>query len=196
MTFKRSVRFKNQILAFWKRCFSFRKRDWQLSDYPVAIREQKIDPDSQFSAPRFTQHRYIAYIVNWALTGGGGTPQEALHGLQNQFESVKDKWKLEAKPLVRPGTRGPIEFASQDRISVNQELSEDFIRRVLELDWAWISDESSLWDFHTSETNELLCTKIMQVYGVDVSDIESGKLSEILDRIAATRASALLRYEP
>ena len=76
------------------------------------------------------------------------------------------------------------------------ELAEDFVRRVLGLDWAWISDESSLWDFHTSETNELLCTKIMQVYGVDVSDIESGKLSEILDRIAATRASALLRYEP
>jgi hypothetical protein len=48
-----------------------------------------------------------------------------------------------------------------------------------------ISDQSSLWDFHSEETNNALIEKISQVYGVDVSDIESAKLCEILERIAA-----------
>lgn len=64
---------------------------------------------------------------------------------------------------------------------------EDFVRRVLGLDWAWISDESSLGDFHDDKTNEALIAKVKEVYGVDVSDIQSAKLFEILDRIAASR---------
>ena len=92
--------------------------------------------------------------------------------------------------MIRPGVNAPIEFAAQDLISVNRELSEDFIRRVLNLDWAWISDESSLRDFHTDETNEQLSAKILEIYGVDVSDIESARVSEILNRIAATGWSA------
>jgi hypothetical protein len=55
---------------------------------------------------------------------------------------------------------------------------------VLNLDWAFISDESSLWDFHEAKTNEALIARIKEVYGVDVSDIESAKLPEILERIA------------
>ncbi len=188
MAFPRTVLVKNRIVAFWKYCLSFRKHDWELSDYPIAIREHKFNPD--YSSPRFTQHRYLAYIVNWAVTGGGDTPQRAISDLQDKFQSIKSAWNLEGRPLPRPGTVGPIEFASQKRVEVNQDLSEEFIRRILDLDWAWISDESSLWDFHTEETNELLHAKIMEVYGVDVSDIESAKLSEILDRIAARQGSA------
>jgi len=185
MTSARAIRIKNQIAAIWKRGLSFRKRDWELSDYPVVIREHEFNPD--FSAPRFTQHRYVAYIVNWAITGSGNTSDDAVRDLRSKFQSIKHEWKLQARPLPRPGAVVPIEFASQERITVNEKLSEDFIQRVLNLDWAWISDESSLWDFHTDETNALLHAKIMDVYGVDVSDIESAKLSEILERIAAER---------
>jgi hypothetical protein len=190
MASPRTVRLKNQIAALWKRCLSFRKHDWELSDYPVAIREQEVHPD--YSSARFTQHRFVAHIVNWAVTGGGDTPQGAMSDLQDKFQSIKSAWKLEGRPLLRPGTVGQIEFASQERVGVNQDLSEEFIRRILELDWAWISDESSLWDFHTNETNELFYAKIMEVYGVDVSDIESAKLSEILDRIGAKQRLAQL----
>jgi hypothetical protein len=185
MALARTIRFKNQMTAFWKLCLSFRKHDWELSDYPVAIREHKFDPD--FVAPRFTQHRYIAYIVNWALTGGGDTPHEAVDDLRTKFQSVKSKWKTEGTPLLRPGKVKSIEFAPHEKIGVNQELSEDFIRRVLDLDWAWISDESSLWDFHTNETNDVLFARIFEVYRVDVSDIESARLHEILDRIQAKK---------
>jgi hypothetical protein len=193
MTSARAVRIKYQIAAVWKRGLSFRKRDWELSDYPVAIREHEFDPD--FSALRFTQHRYLAFIVNWAITGGGETPEDAVNDLRSKFQSIKSEWKLQSRPLPRPGTVGPIEFASQERVAINEELSEDFIRRVLNLDWAWISDESSLWDFHTNETNELLHAKIMEVYGVDVSDLETAKLSEILDRIAAKQRPAKLEID-
>jgi len=108
-----------------------------------------------------------------------------MRDLRAKFETAK----MQSKPLPRPGTRVAIEFASRQRVNTHQDLVEDFIRCVLDLDWAWISDESSLWDFHTEETNARLNDKIKEVYGVDVSDIESGRLSEILDRIATERAA-------
>jgi hypothetical protein len=113
------------------------------------------------------------------MTGGGDTTQEALRELGKRFESAKAR-----KPLPRPGTHVPVEFASGQKIDAHRELAADFIRRVLNLDWAWISDESSLWDFHYAEDNAALIAKIEEVYGVDVSDIESARLSEILERIA------------
>jgi hypothetical protein len=188
MTSTQPVRFKNQIVALWKRFLSIRKKDWELIDYPVVIREHEFD--AHFSSARFKQHRYVAYIVNWAVTGGGETPEDALRNLQINFQTIRDRRRLEGKPMIRPGVNGPLEFATQELISANPELNEDFIRRVLNLDWAWISDESSLWDFHTDDTNEKLWAKILEVYGVDVSDIESARLSEILNRIAATGWSA------
>lgn len=188
----RTTRIRNQIAALWKWLLSFRTHDWKLQDYPIAIREQEPNPD--YCAPRFKQHRYLAYIVNWAVTGGGETPQEAWNDLRKKFDSIKDKWKLQGRPLIRPGAIAPMEFATQEQVSLNQELSEDFIRRVLDLDWAWISDESSLWDFHTDQTNERFLAKITEIYGVDVSDIESAKLWEILRKIESERTSS--RSEP
>ena len=81
------------------------------------------------------------------------------------------------------------EFAPSQRVNAHRKLAEDFTRRVLGLEWAWLSDESSLWDFHTEKTNDALLAKIRDVYGVDVSDISSGRLYEIFERIAAHGAS-------
>ncbi len=134
------VRLKNQLAALWKFCLSFRKRDWELSDYPVMLRENKVD--HQFSGTRFTQHRFVAYIVNWFVVGGGETAAEALRDLEIIFQRIKADREKNGTSPVRPGTSVSIEFAPQEQISEHQELSEDFIRRVLNLDWAWISDES------------------------------------------------------
>jgi hypothetical protein len=84
-------------------------------------------------------------------------------------------------------TPRPIEFAPQDRVDAHPALLDDFIHRILELEGAFISDESSLWDFHMDMNNEELLARIKQGYGVDVSDIESANIAEILERIAATR---------
>jgi hypothetical protein len=116
--------------------------------------------------------------------------------LRNRLRAI---WKLSLsvlrndwskRSLPRPGVRVPVEFASQQEVSEHSELAGDFVRRVLKLDWAFISDESSLWDFHTDPTNTALVARINQVYGVDVSDIQSAKLSEILERIATKQSSA------
>jgi hypothetical protein len=113
------------------------------------------------------------------MSGSGDTKQEALEKLRKNFDHFKA-----AKPtLPRPGAKVPIEFAARDRVGQHSELAKDFVKRVLGVDWAWISDESSLWDFHGDETNEILTDKILKIYGVDVSDISSGSLADIFERI-------------
>jgi len=130
--------------------------------------------------------------VNWHITGCGDSSNEALQKLSSTFAAVKTKKKETGETLPRPGTRVPIEFAPQNRVNAHTVLSDDFIHRVLELESAWISDESSLWDFHADETNDALCARIKEIYGVDVSDIKSARLCDIFDRIVAERKSELI----
>ena len=87
--------------------------------------------------------------------------------------------------MPRPGTKVRVQFSSTKRIDNHSAIADDFVQRVLELDWAWISDDSTLFDFHTNESNDHLVEKIRSVYGVDVSDISTGNLADIFDRIAA-----------
>src|SRR5215470_6905522 len=179
---------EEKIRAWWKCFLSLFKRDWNLSDYPVSVRKHEIDSD--YVGTRLKQHRYSAQILNWwVVSGSGDTEEEALQDLQKNFSTTKaERAKIEKK-LPRPGKHVEIEFASRERVDAHPELAEDFIHRVLNLDWAWISDESSLLDFHNSDDNQALIAKIKEVYGVDVSDIESAKLWQILDRIATSRVS-------
>jgi len=172
----------NRLHSLWRLCLSVRKRDWELGDYPVVIRQQKVD--SKYKGTRLEQRPYSAFIVNWGLTGGGDSEREALEALRQHFATAKAERIRSGTTLPRPGTRVPVQFASQERVSAHPELTEDFVHRVLELKWAWISDESSLWDFHQDETNDSLISRIKELYDVDVSDIKSARLSEILERIA------------
>jgi hypothetical protein len=174
------VRLRDDIRRFWKWCCSFAKTDWELEDYPISIKRQEVD----LNLPaRFTQHPCWARVLGWHIDAGGASKAEAMNALREQFAKRKTDWLKTGKPLPRPGVRVPIEFASQERLSAHAELAEDFIHRILGLESAWISDESSLSNFHFEETNGELVAKIREVYGVDVSDIESGKLWEIFDRI-------------
>ncbi len=131
---------------------------------------------------------YRAYIINWTVIGLGDTPEEAKANLAQNFTTIK----AEGQQLTRPGRTRPIVFASQEKVSMNEALSADFIQQIVGLDWAWISDESSLWDFHTEHTNDLLYAKILEVYGVDVSDVESGRLWVIFERIEQGQRAHLL----
>jgi hypothetical protein len=184
-------RIKKRFLVWWKWSLSFRKLDWELEDYPIAVREQHFDLNrSAANIPRPKLPRFVATIINWYGTDGtGDTRDEALNELRKNFRAQQASRAKEGKSLPRPGATVPIEFASQDRVNVHRELKEDFVRRVLGLRWAFISDESSLWDFHSEETNEALLSKIKAAYGVSVDDIESGRLCEIFERIAEARRS-------
>ena len=180
--------FRETLVASWKYCLSFRKGKWELSDYPVVIREQKMDLNLGFEAPRFEQQRYLARVVNWwALNGGGNTPREAMQDLAVHFEEMRSERERERKALPRPGTTVPIEFAPTEQVDADPDLKDDFIHRVLGLEWAFISDGSSLWDFHTGPSLDTFHIRIMELYGVDVSDVASGNVALILSRIAAKR---------
>lgn len=161
-----------------------------MADYPVVVREQKFERDSEPSLSRDIQQRYAARIVNWWLmTGTGDTPEAAMNELRDLFGRIKDARQRDSKAVPRPGTKVPIELASSKLVDSHPELTNEFIHRVLGLDWAFVSDESSLWDFHANDTNEVLNAKIREIYGIDVSDLESGNLAEILQRIAARVAA-------
>jgi hypothetical protein len=114
------------------------------------------------------------------MSGLGNTKQEALEALRKSFEQRKSS----GQKLPRPGTGLPIEFASRSRVERHADLADHFTNHVLDKDWAWISDASSLWDFHHDETNDVLNAKAKEIYGVDVSDITSGNLADIFDRIS------------
>jgi len=170
-----------QTRALWMRFISTFKSVWTIGDYPVNTR---FHTDTE---------RWTATIINWpGMAGGGNTRLEALEDLRKSFE----RFKATKKALPRPGTKVPIEFATTVRVDGNAELAKDFIQRILEVEWAWISDESTLWDFHGDGTNDDLIEKIRLAYGVDVSDISSGNLADIFDRIAKTRSTKATASSP
>src|SRR5438445_4431452 len=103
------------------------------------------------------------------MSGSANSKLEALEELRKNFE----RFKATKLGLPRPGTKVPVEFASNERVSQHSQLAKDFVNRVLDIDWAWVSDKSSLWDFHGDETNKSLTEKIRHIYGVDVSDISA-----------------------
>jgi hypothetical protein len=177
-----------QAQAFWAFLASIFKHEWTLEDYPKRFFFQSATEPSNKS--RLKTLAWTALVINWpGMVGSGNSRSEALEELRKNFNHFKS-----SKPsLPRPGTKVPIEFSTTVRVGQHPELAKDFVRRVLDTEWAWISDESSLWDFHVEETNDSLTKKIRNIYGVDVSDISSGNLADILDKISKHKAIPPMR---
>jgi len=170
----------------WKRLLSYRKQQWAFEDYPIVVRRQSFD-----GVPDHAEHqsRYWARVLGWLIDETAPTKSEALTRLRDRYEMRKQLRVEEGKPIPRPGAKVPIQFASRTRIDAHGELADDFIHRVLELEWALITDESSLWDFTDDGSIKGFQDRISLLYGVAVYDIESGNLATILDRIAAERGA-------
>ena len=95
MAYSRLSKLKNGLHSSWKWLLSFRTNDWQLDDYPVEIREQQDNGNPPLPAPRFISHRYVAHILNAAITGSGDTPSAAKEKLKEGFATVRiDGWKM------------------------------------------------------------------------------------------------------
>ena len=172
------------LKAFFKRILSYRKRAWNFHDYPVRTAEYVQSNSSQDA--RWKPVRWSAQIVNWwQMHGHGETREEALSNLEACFR----QYQAANEQLPRPGTSAPLQFASADLIQKHEGLAREFLERILNLnpDECFISDESSLWDFHNQETNEAYYNKIALLYDVDVSRVEGAKLGQILETIARAR---------
>jgi hypothetical protein len=158
---------------------SFFKSRWRFEDDPIDYVDQ--GESSPFKPKRFWHLRWRADVVNWrSVSGMGETKESALADAKQKFAS----WEASGEKMWRPGTGPGIVFASEQAIDRYPELRDDFIHKVLRLEWAFISDESSLWDFHENETNDEYFTRIYEVYRVDVSDREGANIAAILEKIA------------
>jgi hypothetical protein len=172
----------------WKYLRSFFKRRWSAADYPVRVKAFDGDP-AAYDGGHLKPIPFHAQIVNWWQMGGSGaTPEAALADLDANLENRRRA----GQRLPRPGTGLPIQFAPAYRMSEHPDLAIDFFKRILDLDYddCFISDQSSLWDFHNQEDNTYLYDKIILTYGVDVSDIEGARIADILERLVARGVSA------
>ena len=177
----------DQIKAAVKYSLSFLKTKWNLSDYPIRYRYQPGDTTSQMG--RLEPIPWTAQVINWwVMAGYGQTKEEAFEDLQRNFEAKRD----EVSSLPRPGSKVPIEFAATEQIESYERIAREFLSSILDMDYddCFISDESSLWDFHGEETNDSYYVRIKEIFGVDVSDIEGANLGEIFHRIHEHRSSA------
>ena len=76
-----------------------------------------------------------------------------------------------------------LELAPHSAIDALGELPYEFLYKVFKIKAALITDQSSLWDFEKERPAVIYGIKLL--YGVDVSDIDSGNLVEVLHRIKA-----------
>jgi len=168
--------------ALVKYLASFFKPDWTLADYPVWFRHFRIEESEADRGWRSTP--WTAQVIHWPLMFGcGQTKDEAYADLQQRF----DEHKGGGRALPRPGTRVRLEFELAPTVEIEryEPLACEFFEQILVINYheCLVTDESSLWDFHDEKTNESYHHKIVEVYGVDVSDIESGNLVQIFQRI-------------
>jgi predicted RNase H-like HicB family nuclease len=186
MGFSRWTKLRRSLLATWKLLLSFRKTKWELLDYPVDLVRQTA-PANNEARPEWRRiSSFRAEIINWpGVSATGDTQSEAIQKLEEVFQKVRRK--RDAMP--RPGRHVPIDiqFADRERIAAHEHLAEKFTREVLGLEWAWISDESNLWDFTCEDSLDPYYSKIQDLYGVDVSRIDRGNLAEILELIAISQ---------
>jgi len=87
--------------------------------------------------------------------------------------------------------KAPVKFelAPTTEIDKYESIATDFLEKILDMNRndCLITDESSLWDFHGEMSNDPFYSKILEVYGVDVSDVERGNLAKIFQRIAEVK---------
>jgi hypothetical protein len=93
-----------------------------------------------------------------------------------------------------PLKRKRIELASTVGIELFDKLAQRFMLRIFEMEASdyLITDESTLHDFIGVADLELadIYQKVLEVYGIDVSDVQSGQLLEIFVRIHERNAES------
>jgi len=157
----------------------FRRREWQLCDYPIGTRGSGGDVNRK--------GKWLAQILNWpGPMGVGASEKKAVANLRQNFENIRANRSANQERMPRPGKKVPVQFAPTVRVLADPALHDDFIIRVLGFkpgSPVFISDQSSLSDFGDESRIAELRTKIAEVYGVDVSDLREGLLCDILERI-------------
>lgn len=165
-----------QIAKSW--LTSFFRSEWLPEHYPVYVKKQTGVPENA---------RWCARVLNWAGPMGFGTSeQEARAILGEKLRRIASHRRERGKPMPRPGTGIPIEFASTARIDADEALLDEFIGKALGYtpnDPVFISDESRISDFGDDERVTEICQNIQKYFGVVVDQAGSTYVVNILDKI-------------
>ena len=162
-----------RVKRAWYFLRSFFRRPWTFADYPVVVRRQEPGADDSRPLPE-----YVATIDGMMLAGLGDTPESARAELAERFED----YRAAHDTLPRPGTQAPITFAPATRVEAHGTLRDEFVERILRMNWAFMSDESSLTEF--PEDLDEYGRRIMLLYGVDIDQLADRRITTILDAIA------------
>lgn len=180
-----------KLIAFVKVLASFFKRAWTLHDYPLRISQQEeINLPTNGS---WLPGAWHAQIVNWEqMAAYGSTREEALAHLTKNFNAYHRRHGA----VPRPGTNVPNELVPTTEIDQYIGIGRDFCEKILEVNFAraFVSDESSLWDFLDRSDEADVFERIQHTYQVDVSDIQSGNLAQIFKRIHQHAATEPAKY--
>lgn len=178
----------DQLKAIWKWLLSWRKRDWDASDYPLRYREQI--PSAEFESVYGTPPRWSLQVVNWwQMFGVGNTRAEAYTNFETRLADLRET----GASLPRPGRGLPLEFTSSSVVERHEDLARDLFSQILDINYdeCFISDQSSLYDFvfNESQASEL-ADRIESLYQIELPDRQTLLVSEILEVIAAKRGTA------
>jgi hypothetical protein len=119
---------------------------------------------------------------------GGGRPLNC--GVRRHLK--RSGTRMSDGVVWRGGFKGKkITFASRARVEEFAQIASEFMSEIFDLlQGAYaISDESDIRDFveiGSSDTSKIW-TRIKEVYGVDKSDVASGRLVDIFGEIARRR---------
>lgn len=160
------------LLVTYKYLLSFRKAEWSLDDYPVRLRQQPTSAETPAVRP------WCAQIVNWWLLGFGDTPEDALEDLREHLDAKRARGSL-----PRPGTKPPIELALADELRRHGEFAYEFVERVVGIRPSFMSDQTSLADFCTSEEAPGVHRKTALLYGIDTRAMIDEPLWKVLDLV-------------
>lgn len=160
---------------YWLR--SFFKSPRSLDDYPVIVTAQPQDTTPATGGDGSTIPPFVARIDGMFLAGFGDSAAAARADLALKFAEFQT-----AQPLPRPGTQQMPAFAPSAKVDAFTDLRDDFVSRVLHLEWAFISDESSLDDFPEEPVE--YDRRIMLLYGIDVDRLPDRRIVTILGAIA------------
>jgi hypothetical protein len=157
---------------------SFLRSEWRPEHYPMTVREQVGVPD---------EARWCARVLNWpGPVGLGPTEQQALAALEANLHAIATKRQAEGKPMPRPGTGLPIQFASTAKVSADLALLSEFTMKALGFrpdDPVFISDESSICDFGDDERVVEIRANIREHFGVTVDQPEPVRIADVLEAI-------------
>jgi hypothetical protein len=171
------MKFSHRARAWLAYIRSFFKKNWQLCDYPIHYMPQThTGPD--------TPERLR--VLPWRA--------DILAGISQAWETLEKRHTPILNQSSPPHEKiGPSCLDLVDRFPSRSHQPKEFpsipisaitlSTKFWHTNGQFLSDESSLWDFHEETDNTALIRKIGVVYGVDVSHISSANIVEILEEI-------------